>query len=220
MIIILEGNIGSGKNILCDFFEEKFENVYVYDLDINENLLKDFKKDPKRWALTLNMHYSTKRTIPRNINDRIIVVKGSYETDRKCFLKACENLNYINEFESSIYKDIFVEDIEDERKIIYLESDSNICFNNSLLENIDFKYIDELNSLYDKWNKESKNYTLKLEMCKYKNIEGNDKLKDELMEKILKFYPELSRFIKDSSWTVVINKPKKRNNSRNSRSSR
>lgn len=233
-LISLEGNIGSGKESIINLIKKYFtDDITFFDDTIynweNETLLKNFYKDPERWAFTLEV-YSTSQKCKRlkNLNydnDFVIITKRSPISDKECFVKTCEEMEYMTKKELDIYNNLFETfKIPKYKGIIYLKSNINKCYENIItkqtgLENIiNFKYIQTLNNIYEKWiDKLIKENipVLVIDIEKYRDIDGSERMQEELVSILIDYFPFLKNFIKtrqygkkEVKWTLVQNKNK------------
>jgi deoxyadenosine/deoxycytidine kinase len=236
MIISLEGNIGSGKEAFLQFLKKKLndevvfleDSVYNWD---NESLLNNFYRNPERWAFTLEVYSTTQKCqrlkeLSSLVNrGSVIISRRSHISDKECFLKTCKQMKYITEKEMNIYLELFnIFSVPKIGSIIYLKSNVNKCFEhiiskqNGFEKTINFDYIQKLNQNYENWIREVKKNgipILEIDIEKYRDIDGNEKLQEQLFEIVTKFFPTLKKFIKTKGteykkeeWTTVKHKKK------------
>lgn len=228
IIISLEGNIGSGKENFIQFMKKAFkdnvsfleDSIYSWD---NENLLKNFYKDPSRWAMTLEIHSTTQkcRRLQENIENsappKVLITRRTPISDRECFVKSCMQMKYMSPKEAEIYNNLFETfKIPKYDGVIYLKSNVNKCYENIISKHtdvekiIEFDYIQRLHTNYENWIhglKKENIPVLEIDIEKYRNIEGNEKTQEHLMELIIGVFPDLKEFLKNedyiNNWTVV-----------------
>ncbi len=235
-IISLEGNIGSGKEQFIGFFKKYFTEdlVFLNDSIYNwedESLIKNFYKDPTRWSFTMEVH-STIQKYQRILDvsekkcvNQVIITRRSPISDRECFVKACEQMKYMNPKEVSIYNNLFETlRMPKFQGIIYLRSNVNKCYENIISKEsghektIHFDYIQKLHNNYELWVeavKKEKIPLLEIDIEKFRDIEGNEKLQEQILTMLTRKFPTLQTFLKtygnhnkDQKWTVVGSKKK------------
>lgn len=217
ILISLEGNIGSGKENFVQFLKKVFkDNVAFLEDSIynwnNETLLKDFYKDPERWATTLEIHSTTQKC--RRLQDiinaqnppNIILTRRTPLSDRECFVKSCVQMKYMNPKELEIYNNLFnTFKIPKYDGVIYLRSNVNKCYENIISKytdtekTIEFDYIQKLHVNYENWIEELKKEhvpVLEIDIEKFRNSEGNEKSQEKLLELLLVHFPLLVDFVK------------------------
>jgi deoxyadenosine/deoxycytidine kinase len=239
-LISLEGNIGSGKESIIQFFRKYFKESVIFMEDSiynweNEKLLKDFYKNPSRWGLTLEIYasiqkYKRLQEITENLENKnnLIITRRSPMSDKECFIKAFNNMKYVDEKENSIYEALFETfNIPKYNGIIYLKSNVNKCYENIISKQetfekiIQFEYIQKLHQHYERWisNLISENIPIVIiDIEKYRDIDGNEKLEENLLNLLLHSFPILKKYlkvhgiyVKEEKWTTVT---KKRNKSK------
>ena len=108
--------------------------------------------------------------------------------------------------------------------IIYLRSNVNKCFENiiskrAVLEKlIQFKYIQSLHQTYEEWITELQEEdipVLIIDVEKFRDLDGSEKVQEELLKILLTSFTFLKKFLKsdkyyhrENKWTVVSNKRK------------
>lgn len=224
MIISLEGNIGSGKDVIVNFFKKNFKDEVMFLDDTIFNwedncLLQSFYLQPERWALTLEIH-STLQKIKRLSNVElyntvhkekcnITITKRSLMSDRSCFVETFKEMNYMNDKEIDIYNSFFSSfKVPVYDGIIYLRSNVNKCYENIISKQqsvVQFEYIEKLSKNYEKWidNVKVNEPTIRLleiDIEKYRDLDGNEMIQEKLLETILDKFPELRTYIKSYSY--------------------
>ena len=114
-IIIIEGIIGAGKTTFSKILAEELEAIWLKEPD-EENgnpYLARFYKDPKRWALTMQMHLLNVRykmhlnaQFINQYNNKNVVLDRSYFGDT-AFARLQLNNGSINNDEYNTYKLFF-----------------------------------------------------------------------------------------------------------------
>jgi deoxyadenosine/deoxycytidine kinase len=234
-IFCLEGNIGSGKELIIQFLKQYFKDNIIFFEDSVYNwddhqFLREFYKDPKRWAMTMEIYSTTqkcKRFKELQIsNDQLILTRRSPMSDRECFVKTCFQMGYITTKELQIYESVFQTfQMPKYNGVIYLKSNTNKCLESivskklGLEKIINFDYIQKLNKNYDNWIMELKKQNinvLEIDMERFRDLDGNEKNQEILLDIILTRFPEFkvhlkqihTPFKKECPWTTVIKKKK------------
>jgi deoxyadenosine/deoxycytidine kinase len=234
-IFCLEGNVGAGKEILIQFFKRYFKDDLIFFEDSVYNwddhqFLKEFYKDPKRWAMTMEIYSTTqkcKRFKEFNTSDnQIVITRRSPMSDKECFVKACVQMGFMTQKEFQIYESVFQTfQMPKYNGVIFLRSNTNKCLENivskklGLEKMINFDYIQKLNKNYENWIIELKKQNvniLEIDMERFRDLDGNERNQETLLDIILTRFPEFKTHLKqlygpikkDSPWTTV-NKKKK-----------
>ena len=142
-IIYIEGNIGSGKSTLVkllsnikdiELIQEPIDDWMKYEDENNDNILKNFYEDKKRWTYTFqSLAFITRiKSMYKNNDKNIKICERSPFTDKNCFALECYNNNEMNKLEWDLYNSWF-EWLESKFNIqpsgyIYLKTDYNVCF--------------------------------------------------------------------------------------------
>lgn len=144
-IIYLEGNIAAGKSTVINILKNKYTNVeFIYDSTIyvittgfNYNILKMFYEDPKRWAFTWLMHSITYKyqQLDNAIKkgSKYIVVEKSWLSWINVYGGGLLAMKYITQMEFEILKHSVMwlgRKYQGINKIIYLDTEPELCFNN------------------------------------------------------------------------------------------
>lgn len=246
-IISVEGNIGCGKDALFYFMKKYFnDNIYyisdsLYNWE-SETFLNDFYKNPSRWGFALevmttkekiNLLNNTYNLLSKNSDtDFVIITKRSPESDAECFLKSLLDMSYINKREKSIYNMLYKNSkYPSINNIVYLKSNINKCYENiitkhALLERIiNFDYISKLDKNYNEWIEIKKGEECNdkivsvIDIENFRDLEGNEKEQEELLNILLNSFPFLKKFLKvggiyskENKWTIVTSKKSKKRN--------
>lgn len=235
-IISLEGNIGSGKEHFIDFFKKYFtdEVVFLDDSIYNwedESLIKKFYKEPSRWSFTLEVHSTIQKyqrilDVLRSKNcEQIIITRRSPISDRECFMKAFYTMKYVDQKEVSIYNNLFDSLVIPKfQGVIYLRSNVNKCYESIISKDygyektINFDYIQKLHNNYEEWIGELKKENiplLEIDIEKFRDIDGNEKLQEQILNMLTSKFPIFHKFLKvydnykkEHKWTIVGSKKK------------
>lgn len=171
-IIYIEGNIGSGKSTLVkllsnikdiELIQEPIDDWMKYEDENNDNILKNFYEDKKRWTYTFqSLAFITRiKSMYKNNDKNIKICERSPFTDKNCFALECYNNNEMNKLEWDLYNSWF-EWLESKFNIqpsgyIYLKTDYNVCFerlkkrNRSEENLVEIDYLKNLQEKHDNW---------------------------------------------------------------------
>lgn len=145
-IIYIEGNIASGKSTVINILKNKYTNVeFIYDSTIyisttnppSHNILKLFYENPQRWGFTWLMHSITYKY--QQIDNAIkkgtkyVVVEKSWLSWINVYGGGLLAAKYITQMEFEILKHSVMwlgKKYQGINKIIYLDTDPELCFNN------------------------------------------------------------------------------------------
>ncbi len=157
-LVAIAGNIGAGKSTLTKYLSEKWGFDTVPEPEAKNPFLKDFYKDPKRWALHSQLFFLTERAkVQKKVerNSQYILLDRTIYEDAEVFAKTLLTKN-----EFKVYKRIYefyLEELTPPNFVIYLKASVP-----TLMERIknrgrkyerDIKrsYIKKLNERYDEW---------------------------------------------------------------------
>lgn len=175
-IIIIEGNIGTGKTTFLKMLEKYgcdviYEPVNVWQSTCNDdgkNLLETFYSDMKRWAYSMQsfafktrLHAMTKPQL-----STIRYVERSVYTDRMVFAKNCYHNKTMNLLEWNMYTSWFDWILKVYKKAgyktkpdgyIYLKASPQVSYNRIISRNrneeasIPIEYLGQISDLHDEW---------------------------------------------------------------------
>lgn len=153
MLISIEGNIGSGKSLFCNYLRKHFErnynkpnnkSVYFVDEPVNEwesvkdengNLIEHFYRNPEKYAYCFQMTAYISRLVKlKNIlkfakKDDIIIMERCVFSDYNVFASMLYNSGKINKIEFESYKlwfDYFLKDIP-KILFVYIKASPEVC---------------------------------------------------------------------------------------------
>lgn len=216
-LISIEGNIGSGKENIIQFFKKYFKDdiIFIDDSIYNwkeKQLLKDFYKDPERWSFTLQIKSITQKyknflnVLPYKQKGSVIITNRSPMTDYYCFEKSSLENGFVSEIEDKIYKSVFESyKIPQFHGIIYLKSNVNKCYEKIITKDdkiekyINFDYLISVNKNYEKWISDiklKKIPLLEIDAEEFRDIDDNEMLQQKLLTQLLKTFPQLKSFSK------------------------
>ena len=185
VILSIEGNIGSGKSTIIDYFKNNYHNDNIIflpepvdewdNIKDNENntILKKFYNNQKKYSFAFQMMAYISRlnllrnTIKNNPN-KIIISERSLFTDKYVFAKMLYDSGNMEDVEYQIYNNWFQSflDLAPISKMIYLKTNPKISFDRISIrnrqgeDNIPYDYIKNChlyhNNMYDEIKFEKK----------------------------------------------------------------
>lgn len=154
MLISIEGNIGSGKSVFCNYLKEHFScyynkpdncNVYFVDepvsvwesiKDSDGNLIEHFYKCPEKYSYCFQMTayisrlVKLKDVLKKAKKDDIIIMERCVFSDYNVFARMLYSDGKINNIEFQCYKMWFDHFLEDLPGIlfVYIKADPEVCY--------------------------------------------------------------------------------------------
>lgn len=129
-IIAVAGNMGAGKSSLVEWLRQQFDMDPFFEPNDENPYLADFYGDMKRWALSSQIFFLTKRfQIHRAIarraaeNARPIVQDRTLEEDAEIFAAYLHELGHIDDRDWKMYRDLYLtlrEEVRPPDLMIYL----------------------------------------------------------------------------------------------------
>jgi deoxyadenosine/deoxycytidine kinase len=173
-VISISGNIGVGKTTLIQELVRRFDWEPSFEIVDDNPFLKDFYRDPYRWAFTIQTFFLGQRleqfnnlasktnkdviVLDRCVYEDIFIFSRVLYTQRKMSKREFEAYQQLASIVFNLYMKIHPID-----HIFYLCNNncdkikSNICKRNRECEtNIDWNYVSELQHLYNRWYLEYK----------------------------------------------------------------
>ena len=172
-LIVVEGNIGTGKSTLLNILHQRLNVNLIPEPTAKwqqvgdaENLLHLFYKDTPRWAYTFQSYAFLTRvhtTIEHltQSNQTIHVLERSVYCDRFCFAKNCYESGSMTALEWHIYKEWFswlVENFTPQPSgFVYLRTEPEVSFARIAKRQrheetgIPLSYLQALHSKHDDW---------------------------------------------------------------------
>ena len=164
MLISIEGNIGSGKSTLINFFKTlESDNIVFVDEPVNEwlnikvndkNALELFYENQKdnSFGSKFGIYYTTKELLHtiKNNKNKIIISERSIYTDKFVFAKMLYEMGYLSEIEWTTYNYWF-DTFKDDTKldlILYVNADPEESFRRIKIRNHMKKLIQYLLIIY------------------------------------------------------------------------
>ena len=162
MIIVIDGNIGSGKSTQVEKLSESFD-VHREPLDKWGKLLQWFYDNPRRWALTFQMRvlkcFNDAATFVGGTNH--LVIERYPESSRCVFWKILCEQDTVTKEEQEIYSDYYKTFTPD--VLIYLRCPPSVCLERFKSRGqpgdnkITLEYVTQLHDLYEQMYKEKSN---------------------------------------------------------------
>ena len=152
MIVVIDGNIGSGKSTQV----EKLKDLYsIHREPLGEwgNLLKWFYADPPRWAMTFQMRVLKCFNEVTDDSSDTIVVERYPESSRCVFWKTICDDDIVTQEEQDIYRDYYKTFVPD--VLIYLQCPPEQCLERFKQRGqpgdnvIEPEYMQKLHELYE-----------------------------------------------------------------------
>jgi deoxyguanosine kinase len=219
MIISIEGNIGSGKSTLVKILKEELKNddrfifipepvdewLKITDSNSGENILSKFYQNQEKYSFPFQVLTFTsklkliKDALQKN-SDKIIITERSVYTDKEVFAKMLFNDKKIDEICYQIYFAMFnefLDDTTDLDKIIFVNTEHNICHKrvnkrNRNGEKIELEYLEKCGSYHQNWLLELNNV---LVLDGNTEFENDKNTIDEWIQKIFNFI-ECEKYVK------------------------
>ena len=221
-LISLEGNMGCGKEFFLKFLNKYFKDSLSYTGEQvctweNENLIKDFYKDQKRWSFLMEITSVTKKiknvtNFINNEKNEIIVSSRCTSSDKYCFLEALYQCGNVTNKEKSIFCEIFnLLKMPKINVIIYLKSDVNSCFERILNKRrecekkITFEFINKLHHCYENWIKmlkENNVHVITIDMEENMSIDGDEQIQENILKILLNDLPILKKYLRWNPYKV------------------
>lgn len=184
-IISIEGNIGSGKSTLLKELKEYFKNtnnIIFLDEPVDEweeikdsngvTILSKFYGDQKKYSFAFQMmaYISRLNILKKAVDsnpDAIIITERCLNTDRYVFAKMLYDSGLLEDVEYQIYIKWFdsFNDIVKIQKLIYLNTDPEICFfrigkrNRTGESNISLEYLIKCHDYHENMINNMRDYT-------------------------------------------------------------
>jgi deoxyadenosine/deoxycytidine kinase len=162
-LIIIAGNIGSGKTTLSRRLAETLNWECSYE-SVDENpYLTDFYGDMRRWAFHLQAYFlvQRKREYRRLLsNNKAVIIDRSIAEDRYVFARVLHKQGKISKRDYTTYCQLYEEmtgDLPQPDLLIYLQGSVSTLRhriasrNRGIEQNIEEKYLRQLNNAYEKW---------------------------------------------------------------------
>jgi deoxyadenosine/deoxycytidine kinase len=205
MLIVIEGNIGSGKSTLCSQllnykfpFPHKilFEQVEEWEKNTHENktILEYYYDSPSRWSFTFQIYVLLQRMnhiieMTSKFPNTVFICERSHLTDLHIFAKRYYDLGHMNQIEWNTYLE--AQKCISSRcpkidGIIYNQCDIEICEkrikerNRNGEQQLSSSYLKELNDRHSEWLKHETIPILTIDG----NIEKNSEVRFQQLQSI------------------------------------
>ena len=199
LIVLVEGNIASGKTTFLKKLESKFKDSALITFEPldqwtnfkGKNMLKELYTDPKRFSfqfqtfvqLTMAKIQTTQTTKPFKFSER------SLYSERFVFIEALKILQHISQTEYDIlieWFDYLVQKVPPVDQIIYLRTTPEIAYQRLIKRSrneensVQLDYIELIHSLHEQWLIEGKDFFTKNVKVPVLKVVDQDKNLDEL----------------------------------------
>ncbi len=158
--ICIEGSIGVGKTSLAKLIAEEMEAKTVLEKFEDNPFLSDFYSDKKRYAMQTQLFFLLSRyKLQQDLQQMDMFTKAivsDYMFDKDRLFAALNladmELDLYNRIANELQKNIIYPDL-----IIFLQSETDRLMHNIKIRgrdfesNMDWKYIDELNQIYNEY---------------------------------------------------------------------
>lgn len=153
--IVIDGNIGSGKSSLMELLYDHMRIPIVTEpVEDWKELLHNFYEDPKRWALSLNLHVLT--SFNQNSYKGIQLIERSPMACKYVFAESNYKAGYMSNTDMLIFDKVFDKFRWQPLATIYIKTDPKVCFermNNRSRDcekNVSLEYIEDIHNHYEK----------------------------------------------------------------------
>eukprot|EP00088_Acartia_fossae_P013466 TRINITY_DN1706_c0_g1_i2.p1 TRINITY_DN1706_c0_g1~~TRINITY_DN1706_c0_g1_i2.p1 ORF type:complete len:286 (-),score=74.45 TRINITY_DN1706_c0_g1_i2:261-1118(-) len=168
-IVSIEGNIGSGKSTMLNYFN-KFNDVELIPepvkdwCDVNgHNLLGKMYEDPKRWSFQFQSYVQLTRLqlLKKPTNCSVKIIERSLQNNRYCFLENARKEETLNSAELSVLYSwfTFLEKNMDINLdlIVYLKTSPEVAYERLKMRGrkeeagVPMEFIQHLHQCYEDW---------------------------------------------------------------------
>jgi deoxyadenosine/deoxycytidine kinase len=162
-IIVVAGNIGSGKTTLAERLASEFNWCNETEPVTDNPYLEDFYRDMRTWALHTQIHFlsirATQHQKASNAQTTTLLERSIYE-DANVFAMALHQLGFMSSRDFRSYQRLFnvlASHLKHPHLILYLRAPINVllqrvCDRGRPFErNVSAEYLGVLDTLYDQW---------------------------------------------------------------------
>lgn len=177
MIIVIEGNIGSGKSVLCKLLcselavcgkriEYVEEPIDLWTNMDGENILQLFYQNKKRWGFTFQVNAlftmlsNSLKAIKLSEDGNIVIMERSVFSSKEVFAQVLSEsiFNPVEKVAFNNCKSLFPRDFENyKNKVqIYLKTNPVTCFDrinqrsrSEEIGNVSIDYLNQLHTMYE-----------------------------------------------------------------------
>jgi deoxyadenosine/deoxycytidine kinase len=164
-MILVAGNIGSGKTSLTERFGERLGWLTAFESVVDNPYLADFYADMKQWSFHLQVFFLGHRAqqhLDMWNDPRSAIIDRSIYEDAFIFARALNHLGNLNERDYETYKKVFervVATLPPPSLLVYLRAPVPVLMKRihsrgrEMESGIDESYLQLLESYYDDWMK-------------------------------------------------------------------
>lgn len=164
-LILVAGNIGSGKTSIAERLGERLGWQTGYESVADNPYLSDFYQDMQKWAFHLQIFFlghRAKQHLALANNPLSAIADRSIYEDATIFARAAYHLNNISKRDYDAYRSVFdmvVRGLPRPDLLIYLEAPVPLLLERiqrrgrDMESNIPTEYLELLDSYYDDWMK-------------------------------------------------------------------
>ncbi|MRS04157.1 deoxynucleoside kinase [bacterium] len=162
-LILVAGNIGSGKTSLTERIGERLGWRTAYESVVDNPYLPDFYADMKSWAFHLQVFFLGHRAqqhLDMLDDPRSAIIDRSIYEDAFIFARALHTMGNINERDYQTYRQVFdmvVKNLPPPSLLIYLKAPVSVLMQRihvrgrEIESSISADYLTLLESLYEDW---------------------------------------------------------------------
>ena len=189
-LIVTAGNIGSGKTTLAKWIGEQYGMETYCEVVKDNRYLSDFYNSFRPFAFRLAIHFLSLRSqqlIAANTNEKGSIIDRSIYEDPEVFVRRFRDEHIIENRDYNTYIDIWdlvKVNLPEPNLLIYLHAPSDVLLQRikrrgrDFEKKIDSKFLESLQTYYDKWFKEFKVcQTLEIDSSKLNYNSGDELIK-------------------------------------------
>ncbi len=162
-LILVAGNIGSGKTSLTERLGERLGWTTAYESVADNPYLPDFYADMRAWSFHLQVYFLGHRArqhIQMASDPRSAIIDRSIYEDAFIFARALNHLGNLNERDYQSYRQVFdlvIQNLPSPSLLIYLKAPVSMLVERirrrgrSIESSISSDYLALLDSFYDDW---------------------------------------------------------------------
>ena len=162
-LILVAGNIGSGKTSLTERIGERLDWRTAYESVVDNPYLPDFYRDMRAWSFHLQVYFLGHRAqqhIDMSSDSRSAIIDRSIYEDAFIFARALHHLGNLNERDYLSYLQVFelvVKNLPPPSLLIYLKAPASVLVERihkrgrAIESTISGEYLALLDSFYDDW---------------------------------------------------------------------
>ncbi len=163
MLVTIAGNIGSGKSSLTLLLSQKFGWTPHFESVDDNPYLADFYADMRRWSFHLQVYFLSRRFIAQqkiSQSEATVVQDRSIFEDANIFAKNLHAIGMMDDRDYANYRSLFdamTSYLSPPGLLVYLRADVDTLLKQIALRGRSFEqtisrsYLEQLNSLYEKW---------------------------------------------------------------------